>query len=338
MSVRLLFSIAAPHPLHQMPECSEFGARKFGHIAPENEDILQAVKGDIWYNWGAARGEHMKKAVRTVVYDDELHIEAYRFDGMMQPFPNHFHAYYVIGLVEGGARVLSCKGREYMVKRGDILLFNPGDNHACTQSGGGALDYRGLNITKEVMLDLTEEVTGKRELPGFSQTVIFEEEAACCLRALHELMMRGFCEFEKEERLLSLASLLIQRYGQPFEACVPACREEIERACDFMERHYAEHICLEQICRSAGLSKSTLLRSFTKSKGVTPYSYLENIRIGRARKLLEQGAAPIEAALQTGFSDQSHFTNCFSRFIGLTPGAYREIFSAKSTEGLSHES
>lgn len=30
--------------------------------------------------------------------------------------------------------------------------------------------------------------------------------------------------------------------------------------------------------------------------------------------------------LQPGFSDQSHFTNYFSRFIGLTPGAYREIF------------
>ena len=45
------------------------------------------------------------------------------------------------------------------------------------------------------------------------------------------------------------------------------------------------------------------------------------------QKLLEQGVPPVEAALQTGFSDQSHFTNYFSRFIGLTPGAYQEIFS-----------
>ena len=110
----------------------------------------------------------MKKEVRTVVYDDELHIEAYRFEGIVQPFPNHFHEYYVIGFMEDGERVLSCKNQEYTIKRGHVLLFNPGDNHACVQSDGGTLDYRGFNITKEVMLDLAEEATGRRALPGFS--------------------------------------------------------------------------------------------------------------------------------------------------------------------------
>ena len=36
--------------------------------------------------------------------------------------------------------------------------------------------------------------------------------------------------------------------------------------------------------------------------------------------------APVEAAMHTGFTDQSHFSNYFSSFIGLAPGAYREIF------------
>lgn len=274
----------------------------------------------------------MKKAIRTVVYDDELHIEAYRFEGIVQPFPNHFHEYYVIGFVEKGERVLSCKNQEYTIKKGDILLFNPGDNHACIQSDDGTLDYRSLNITKEVMLDLAWEVTGKRELPGFSKNVIFDEEAACCLRPLHELVMKGSCEFEKEENLLLLISLLIQQYGEPFENCIPDCPDEIEKACIFMEQHFAERIYLDQICRCAGLSKSTLLRAFTKTRCVTPYSYLENIRIGKAKKLLEQGVPPVEAALQTGFSDQSHFTNYFNRFIGLAPGVYREIFLDKGSE------
>ena len=273
----------------------------------------------------------MKKETRTVVYDDELRIEAYRFEGIVQPFPNHFHEYYVIGFVEDGERCLSCKNQEYTIKRGNILLFNPGDNHACVQSDDGTLDYRGFNITKEVMLNLAEEVTGKRELPGFSKNVIVDDEITCYLRPLHELVMKGSCEFGKEENLLLLISLLIQQYGKPFESCIPECRDEIEKACAFMEQHYAERIYLDQICRCAGLSKSTLLRAFTKSKGVTPYSYLENIRIGKAKKLLEQGVAPIEAALQTGFSDQSHFTNYFSRFIGLAPGVYQDIFSGRDS-------
>lgn len=271
----------------------------------------------------------MRKETRTVVYDKELRIEAYRLAGIVQPFPNHFHEYYVIGCVEAGERVLSCKNQEYRIHKGHVLLFNPGDNHACVQSDDGTLDYRGINIAGEVMLDLAEEVTGKRELPGFSPNVIVEEDVVDSLRPLHERIIQGFCALGKEEGLLLLISLLMQRYSQPFARCVPACRDEIESACAFMEQHYAERLSLDQICRYVGLSKSTLLRAFVQSKGVTPYSYLENIRIGEAKKLLKQGVPPIEAALQTGFSDQSHFTNYFSRFIGLSPGLYREIFREK---------
>lgn len=59
---------------------------------------------------------------------------------------------------------------------------------------------------------------------------------------------------------------------------------------------------------------------------MTPYGYLESVRIGAAKRLLEQGVSPVDTALQVGFSDQSHFTNYFSRFIGLSPGLYQDSF------------
>lgn len=275
----------------------------------------------------------MRKEIKTLVYDEELRLEAYRFEGMSKAFPNHFHDYYVIGLIEKGERRLWCRHQEYTIGTGQILLFNPGDTHACVQTDGGTLDYRGFNIATEIMLDLAEEITGKRALPGFSPAVLRDEDVSCYLRPLHDLVLNGSLEFGKEESLLFMLSLLMRRCGQPFEDCIPECREEIEQACAFMEEHAAERISLDQICRQAGLSKSTLLRAFTKSKGVTPYCYLESLRIGRAKKLLEQGASPMEAALQTGFSDQSHFTNYFARFIGVTPGAYRDIFLKSSGTG-----
>lgn len=281
----------------------------------------------------------MQKELRTVVYDDELQIEAYRFEGIMQPFPNHFHEHYVIGFVEDGQRTLSCKNKTYSIGRGHVILFNPGDNHACVQSDAGTFDYRGLNISQSTMLTLAEEVTGRRELPGFSKNVICDEEITCYLRPLHEMVMSGisdFGDFGKEENLLFLISALLQKYGHPFENHIPECPQEIEKACAFMHQHFSERISLDQICRYAGLSKSTLLRAFTKAKGVTPYRYLETIRINEAKLLLEKGTLPIEAALQTGFSDQSHFTNYFSRFIGLAPGVYREIFLEKDKDGEPH--
>ena len=63
----------------------------------------------------------MKKETRTAVYDGTLHIEAYRFQDIARPFPNHFHEHYVIGLVEDGQRTLCCKNREYAIAPGDIV-------------------------------------------------------------------------------------------------------------------------------------------------------------------------------------------------------------------------
>lgn len=132
---------------------------------------------------------------------------------------------------------------------------------------------------------------------------------------------------EKEESLLLLVSLLVQKYGQSPSRPLFQHQAEVEAVCAFIQDRYAEHISLDQLCRCAGLSRSTLLRAFTRAKGVTPYRYLENVRIGEAKKLLEQGISPVEAALLVGFSDQSHFTNYFDRFLGLSPGSYRDIFS-----------
>lgn len=67
----------------------------------------------------------MQNETRTLQLDPHLHIEAYRFKGIMQKFPNHFHDYYVIGFIEKGQRYLACQDQEYIINPGDLLLFNP---------------------------------------------------------------------------------------------------------------------------------------------------------------------------------------------------------------------
>lgn len=266
----------------------------------------------------------MKKEIRTVIFNASWRIEAYSFKGVVQPFPKHFHEHYVIGLVEEGKRFLSCRNRNYAIGPGSVILFNPGDSHACVQADDRALDYRGMNISQEVMLDLMERITGKRRPPGFSPNVIYDEKVISCLRPLHEMMMNGHGNIATE--LLLLLSRLILNHGQLLESGMPECREAVKKVCKFMERHFAERLHLDQVARQAGLSTSTLLRVFAESKGITPYRYLESIRISEARKLLLNGVSLPDAAIMTGFSDQSHFTNYFARFTGFTPGRYRQIY------------
>lgn len=284
------------------------------------------------------RGDKMQKEIRTICYDEELKVEAYHYQGIKQTFPNHFHEYYMIAYIQDGKHLLSVKDGEYIVQKGDIAILHPGENHTCAKVDNWALDYWGLNITREVMAELYRDITGKEGLPGFTQTVIHDEELNAYLRPLNRCIMEGSGEFEKEELLFFFVELLIQRYGQPFESRIRESGEEIERACAFMETHFAERISLDQLCRHSGMSKSTLLRNFTRVRGVTPYRYLEMVRINQAKKLLEQGMTPMETALEVGFSDQSHFTNYFNMFIGISPGVYRDIFLKHSKERQEKDS
>jgi AraC-like DNA-binding protein len=139
--------------------------------------------------------------------------------------------------------------------------------------------------------------------------------------------MREEKSFKKEELFFFLLEQLIAEYTEQKTAATQLePSTEINAIYNFLEKNYAENISLNDLCQLTGLSKYYLLRSFTRQKGISPYSYLETIRIAKAKVLLEQGFLPIEAALQTGFTDQSHFSNFFKRFIGLTPKQYMKIF------------
>ena len=268
----------------------------------------------------------MQKESRAVFYDPELQIEAYYFKGIVQAFPDHFHEHYVIGAIESGRRWALTDGEQYMVEPGDLVIFNPHAVHACRQVGEYPLDWRCLNVGAQVMERTVECITGRAFRPKFEKIVLYQSELAGLVRELFSMIAGQVREFSKEEAFLLLIEQLLEECGG-FTPPEPGPeRPEVKAVCAYLEAHYGEPISLEQLSALAGLSKYYLLRCFTRQKGISPYRYLENVRIDRAKRLLEQGAPPVEAALQTGFSDQSHFTNFFKALIGLTPSQYRAVF------------
>ena len=244
----------------------------------------------------------MPGGTRVIRFDADLQIEACLFHGLLQNFPNHFHEHYVIGCIDGGRRRVLCNNREYLAEAGDLILFNPRDNHACSQVGDELLNWRCLHVGEETMRRLIRQI------------MVLEESVDFC----------------KEELLFALLEQLLEEFAAPFTPPAPqigdAAARAIRAVCIFLEEHYAERISLDDLGRLAGLDKYYLLRAFTRVKGITPYRYLENVRIARAKALLETGVPPVEAALNAGFADQSHFTKFFKCFIGLTPKQYQRIF------------
>ena len=268
----------------------------------------------------------MPKEVRTVCFDNDLKIEAYRFYGIMQKFPNHFHDYYVIGYIDKGRRCLLCKDREYTVNPGDITIFNPRDVHTCEQLDGTTMDYHSINIRPEVMQKTVCEITGQEYLPHFSQTVLYNSDLVSPLRELHCMISHEAADFKKEELFLFLIEQLLAECDREPAPFVPGRAGQFDAVCKYLEDNFSKTITLDELSQIAGLSKYHFLRSFTRQKGISPYSYLEAVRIGNAKSLLEKGVTPMEVAYQTGFSDQSHFTNFFKKLIGLTPRQYMRIF------------
>jgi AraC family transcriptional regulator len=66
------------------------------------------------------------------------------------------------------------------------------------------------------------------------------------------------------------------------------------------------------------------IRLFKQSTGLTPYQYVLQQRIERAKQLLRQGNRAIaDVALECGFTSQSNFTRAFRRATGMTPKAYQ---------------
>jgi len=165
-------------------------------------------------------------------------------------------------------------------------------------------------------------------MPIFTATVVCQSEAVPILRDLHDMIMKEKKSFCKEEKFYFLIELLLTSYTASLTDTLAQTSKEIQAACDFMESNYTELISLGDLSQISGLNKYTLIRNFTMQRGITPYQYLSTIRVNKAKKLLENGISPIEAAMQTGFTDQSHFTKFFKNFIGLTPKLYQDIFNS----------
>ena len=58
----------------------------------------------------------------------------------------------------------------------------------------------------------------------------------------------------------------MERYGQSFAYRIPECRDALGTACVFMEAHYAGHVSRERLCQCSALSRSALLRAFTRER------------------------------------------------------------------------
>jgi transcriptional regulator GlxA family with amidase domain len=109
---------------------------------------------------------------------------------------------------------------------------------------------------------------------------------------------------------------------------LPAGRSALQE----LQRWVAAHPTLDHsvvnLAKRMNLSARHLSRLFRSEMSTTPATWVEQVRVGAARRLLEEGReSPKQVAAHCGFSDADTFRRAFARNVGVTPAEYRKRFA-----------
>jgi AraC family transcriptional regulator len=101
--------------------------------------------------------------------------------------------------------------------------------------------------------------------------------------------------------------------------------KRLQRVLDYIDTHLAENIGLQDMATIAGLGQHHFATMFKQSMGISPYAYVVQQRVDRAKYQLRQTTISIsDIALSCGFADQSHLNKHFRKIVGMTPKAFRK--------------
>jgi transcriptional regulator GlxA family with amidase domain len=98
----------------------------------------------------------------------------------------------------------------------------------------------------------------------------------------------------------------------------------IDKILSILTARLDEHVTGSSLARAAGLSRSRLYDLFKNEVGTSPARYAKQLRLERARDLLEAGSLSVkEIAGVVGFTDVSHFVRDFRMAFGASPSEFR---------------
>ena len=266
----------------------------------------------------------MRNEVKLRVWRSEGIGEFHHVSNIAQPTSNIFHQSLALCLVEQGAYKVRHCGVNYSVGEGALLVAQSGEITSGDDFDGKA-KYREFHCAPKALETIAEEIGDRFRGGRIFQSPFMCDEFLCrhFLR-FHTKMDSRPSAMESSSLLREFVGEMILRYGNRPATTLHLGNEHwaVKRVRDCLESRYAENLTLEELARIANLSPFHLIRVFRKEVGLPPHAYQTRVRSNCAKELLAKHASIGEAALNTGFFDQSHFTNHFRKVFGYPPGVY----------------
>ena len=240
-------------------------------------------------------------------------------------YPRHIHDTFSVGVNENVPTTFFYRGVHHVAPAGAITLVNPGEVHTGQALRECAWYYRSLYPSAELLGELAGDVgAGHARTPFFPDPVIVDPRLADSLLRAHRISEHPRDGLEQDCELVGVLGDLLRRHS---DLRVSGCTHRPERPAVRLAREYIEAYCsakivLQSLADLVGLSKYHFIRVFREATGLSPAQYQTQVRIQQAKGLLRQGHPISGVAARLGFSDQSHFTRQFKRWVGVTPGHY----------------
>jgi AraC-like DNA-binding protein len=237
-------------------------------------------------------------------------------------FGKHLHDGYVLWLNSESGEQYQVAGTSDILEPGAVSLIEPGVVHSNQPCDASRRHLRSIYFS-EAFLSGTLSRKLERRLPvlrtaRFENRVLWER-----LSALHEGILQGADNLRLEEEMLEAFSLLYGHCGVADGMDTGLRDGRLRRLIDFLHENTDAPVTLADLAGLAQCSEHHVIRMFRRHTGLPPHAFLSQLRLERARQLLDAGMTIAEAAAHSGLCDQSHLTRMFKARYGVTPGRYR---------------
>ena len=223
------------------------------------------------------------------------------------------HSVAILDLIpDTHAWIKDCKGK--FVFANNLFLKRFGIRSVQALQGKDDYDFSPAQMAQKYRRD-DDQVLAGGEIIDRLEMILGEEEGAAWF------LTSKWPIYNSRDRILG--SMGISRHLQPEQRkAVPY--QELREPIDYIARHFASDVSVTELAQACNLSVSALERRFKKHLQKTPRQYINEVRLEHARELLLETEKPIGTiALETGFSDHSHFTRTFKRQFGSSPQGLR---------------
>lgn len=107
--------------------------------------------------------------------------------------------------------------------------------------------------------------------------------------------------------------------------------EAILKVQHWLQAREARAMSVGEMAAEVAMEERTFQRRFKTATGMTPIEYVQHLRVGKARELLEFTRRTVDQiAWSVGYEDPAAFRKLFHRLVGLAPTEYRQRFSTPS--------